>query len=78
MIAGLEPITEGDFLINDERMNDARLRDRDIAMVFQSYALYPHMNVARNVGFSMEIRKDPSAERASRVKQAAATLGLPS
>ncbi|MGY3670908.1 ABC transporter ATP-binding protein (plasmid) [Marinovum sp. KMM 9989] len=76
MIAGLEPITEGDFCIDGERMNDVRPRDRDIAMVFQSYALYPHMDVARNMGFSMEIRKDPAAERTSRVKQAAETLGL--
>ncbi len=78
MIAGLEPITSGDFLIDGERMNDVRPRDRDIAMVFQSYALYPHMDVARNMGFSMEIRKDPSNERTSRVKQAAETLGLTS
>lgn len=76
MIAGLEPITAGDFLIDGERMNDVRPRDRDIAMVFQSYALYPHMDVARNMGFSMEIRKDPTNERTSRVKQAAQTLGL--
>ncbi|MCV6822971.1 MULTISPECIES: ABC transporter ATP-binding protein [Halocynthiibacter] len=76
MIAGLEPITGGDFLIDGKRMNDVRPRDRDIAMVFQSYALYPHMDVARNMGFSMEIRKDPAAERASRVKKAAETLGL--
>ncbi|WP_195822581.1 ABC transporter ATP-binding protein [Roseobacter sp. MH60115] len=76
MVAGLEPISSGDFLIDDERMNDVRPRDRDIAMVFQSYALYPHMDVARNMGFSMEIRKDPLAERKSKVAQAAETLGL--
>ncbi|MEH6835988.1 MULTISPECIES: ABC transporter ATP-binding protein [Falsihalocynthiibacter] len=76
MIAGLEPITSGEFLIDGEIMNDVRPRDRDIAMVFQSYALYPHMSVARNMGFSMEIRKDPANERVSRVKQAAKTLGL--
>lgn len=76
MIAGLEPITSGEFLIDGERMNDVRPRDRDIAMVFQSYALYPHMDVARNMGFSMEIRKNPISERISRVKQAAETLGL--
>ncbi|MGI9354385.1 MAG: ABC transporter ATP-binding protein [Rhizobiaceae bacterium] len=76
MIAGLEPITSGDFLIDGERMNDVRPRDRDIAMVFQSYALYPHMDVARNMGFSMEIRKDPTSERNSKVAQAAETLGL--
>ncbi|GFE51862.1 maltose/maltodextrin import ATP-binding protein MalK [Roseobacter cerasinus] len=76
MIAGLEPITEGDFLIDGARMNDMRPRDRDIAMVFQSYALYPHMDVARNMGFSMEIRRDPVEEKQSRVAQAAETLGL--
>lgn len=59
MMAALEPITAGEFLIDGERMNDVRPHDRDIAMVFQSYALYPHMDVARNMGFSMEIRKDP-------------------
>ncbi|WP_120634551.1 ABC transporter ATP-binding protein [Ruegeria sp. EL01] len=76
MVAGLEPISSGDFLIDGKRMNDVRPRDRDIAMVFQSYALYPHMDVARNMGFSMEIRKDPAAERKSKVAQAAETLGL--
>lgn len=76
MIAGLEPITGGDFLIDGERMNDLRPRERDIAMVFQSYALYPHMDVERNMGFSMEIRRDPKEERRSKVAQAAETLGL--
>ncbi|ATG35735.1 sugar ABC transporter, ATP-binding protein [Phaeobacter piscinae] len=78
MIAGLEPITSGDFEIDGQRMNDVRPRDRDIAMVFQSYALYPHMDVARNMGFSMEIRKDPAEARRSRVAKAAETLGLSS
>jgi multiple sugar transport system ATP-binding protein len=76
MIAGLEPITSGDFEIDDKRMNDVRPRDRDIAMVFQSYALYPHMDVARNMGFSMEIRRDPTESRLSRVAEAGKTLGL--
>ncbi|WP_300064462.1 ABC transporter ATP-binding protein [uncultured Roseobacter sp.] len=76
MIAGLEPITRGDFLIDGRRMNDVRPRDRDIAMVFQSYALYPHMDVGRNMGFSMEIRKDPAEKRKSKVAEAARTLGL--
>lgn len=76
MVAGLEPISSGDFLIDGVRMNDVRPRDRDIAMVFQSYALYPHMDVARNMGFSMEIRKHPVAERKAKVAQAAETLGL--
>ena len=76
MVAGLEPISSGDFLIDGARMNDVRPRDRDIAMVFQSYALYPHMDVARNMGFSMEIRKEQSAERSAKVARAAETLGL--
>ena len=76
MIAGLEPISEGDFLIDDERMNDIRPRDRDIAMVFQSYALYPHMDVARNMGVSMEIRGDAAAARQARVVEAGRALGL--
>ncbi|AHG48582.1 sn-glycerol-3-phosphate ABC transporter ATP-binding protein (plasmid) [Rhizobium leguminosarum bv. trifolii CB782] len=76
MIAGLEPISGGDFLIDGVRMNDVAPRDRDIAMVFQSYALYPHMDVARNMGFSMEIRGAGRGERASKVSAAATTLGL--
>jgi multiple sugar transport system ATP-binding protein len=76
MIAGLEPITGGEFRIDGARMNEVPPRDRDIAMVFQSYALYPHMDVARNMGFSMEIRRDPAGERTSRVREAANTLGL--
>ena len=76
MIAGLEPITAGDFEIDGSRMNDVRPRDRDIAMVFQSYALYPHMDVARNMGFSMEIRGDAADVRNRRVAEAGKTLGL--
>ncbi|WP_226782654.1 ABC transporter ATP-binding protein [Oceaniglobus trochenteri] len=76
MIAGLEPITGGEFTIDGERMNEIAPRDRDIAMVFQSYALYPHMDVGRNMGFSMEIRRSPAADRTERVAGAARTLGL--
>jgi len=76
MIAGLEPISAGDFLIDGDRMNDIRPRDRDIAMVFQSYALYPHMDVARNMGFSMEIRGDAAAARLARVAEAGRALGI--
>ncbi len=76
MIAGLEPITGGEFLIDGERMNEVTPRNRDIAMVFQSYALYPHMDVARNMGFSMEIRRDAAEKRRVRVTEAAKTLGL--
>lgn len=76
MIAGLEPISDGEFLIDGKRMNEVAPRDRDIAMVFQSYALYPHMDVARNMGFSMEIRKSDADEKCSKVADAARTLGL--
>jgi multiple sugar transport system ATP-binding protein len=76
MIAGLEPITGGEFRIGGRRMNEVPPRDRDIAMVFQSYALYPHMSVERNMGFSMEIRRRPAAEREGPVGAAARTLGL--
>ena len=76
LMAGLEPISGGEFLIDGVRMNDVAPRDRDIAMVFQSYALYPHMDVARNMGFSMEIRRAPRAERETKVAAAARTLGL--
>ena len=76
MIAGLEDISAGEFQIDGQRMNEVAPRDRDIAMVFQSYALYPHMDVARNMGFSMEIRGAEAAARTSRVAAAARTLGL--
>ena len=67
MIAGLEPISGGDFTVDGRRMNEVPPRDRDMAMVFQSYALYPHMDVARNMGFSLEIRKAPNEERTGKV-----------
>ena len=76
MIAGLEAITRGELRIGGRRMNEVAPRDRDIAMVFQSYALYPHMDVGRNMGFSMEIRGDARDARRSKVAQAARTLGL--
>jgi multiple sugar transport system ATP-binding protein len=76
MIAGLEPITSGDLLIDDARVNDQPPRDRDIAMVFQSYALYPHMDVSRNMGFSLEIRRAEKATKLARVAKAAGILGL--
>jgi multiple sugar transport system ATP-binding protein len=76
MIAGLEDISAGEFLIDGQRMNEVEPRHRDIAMVFQSYALYPHMDVARNMGFSMEIRGAEAHARTSRVAAAARTLGL--
>ncbi|NIA69810.1 sn-glycerol-3-phosphate ABC transporter ATP-binding protein UgpC [Pelagibius litoralis] len=76
MIAGLESITGGEIAIGGAVVNDRPPRDRDIAMVFQSYALYPHMNVARNMGFSLEIRKEDKALIRERVALAARTLGL--
>ncbi|RDW14063.1 ABC transporter ATP-binding protein [Paracoccus thiocyanatus] len=76
MIAGLEDITDGDLKIGGKLVNDTAPRDRDIAMVFQSYALYPHMNVAENMGFSLKLGKQPEAEIRSRVEDAARILGL--
>ena len=76
MIAGLEEITEGDLLIDDDVVNDVSPKDRDIAMVFQNYALYPHMTVFDNMAFGLKLRKIPTAEIKERVENAAALLGL--
>jgi multiple sugar transport system ATP-binding protein len=76
MIAGLETITSGEVRINGKVVNDVSARDRDIAMVFQSYALYPQMTVRQNIAFAMELRKLPKAEIASRVAEAARILDL--
>ena len=76
MIAGLEEISSGDVVIGDRVVNDIPSKDRDIAMVFQSYALYPHLTVRENMGFSLSLRKAPKAETDQRVNAAAATLGL--
>ena len=76
MIAGLEEISNGNFYIDDELMNDVPPKDRDIAMVFQSYALYPHMTVYDNMAFSLKLRKTPKPEIDERVKEAAEILGL--
>ena len=76
MVAGLEDITTGDLFIGDRRVNDVAPKDRDIAMVFQSYALYPHMTVADNIGFGLKLRKMPKDEIARRVGVAARMLGL--
>jgi multiple sugar transport system ATP-binding protein len=75
-IAGLEEITDGEILIGGEVVNDMRPRDRDVAMVFQDYALYPHMTVARNIGFGLRARKLPAAEVDQRVRTAASMLGI--
>ena len=76
MLAGLEEISEGEILIGDRVVNDVPPKDRDIAMVFQSYALYPHMTVYDNMAFGLKLRKTPKAEIDKRVKEAADILGL--
>jgi multiple sugar transport system ATP-binding protein len=76
MIAGLESITAGDLHIGERRVNDVAPRDRDIAMVFQSYALYPHMSVRQNLGFALKLAKRPRSEIDQRVRTAAGVLGL--
>ena len=76
MVAGLEEITRGDIHIGSRRVNDLEPRERDIAMVFQSYALYPHMSVAENMSFALRLAKQSSAEIARRVESAARMLGL--
>ncbi len=76
MIAGLETITSGEIYIGDTLVNDMAPKDRDIAMVFQSYALYPHMNVRQNMGFGLKIRKFSQEEIDTRVEEAADILGL--
>ncbi len=76
MIAGLEDITEGELLIGGEVVNDLSPKERDIAMVFQSYALYPHMTVRQNMGFALQLAKEPKEEIAERVEEAAKILDL--
>ncbi|MDQ2919624.1 MAG: sn-glycerol-3-phosphate ABC transporter ATP-binding protein UgpC [Verrucomicrobiota bacterium] len=76
MIAGLEEISRGDIFIGDRRVNDVSPKDRDIAMVFQNYALYPHMSVYDNMAFGLKLRKFPKAEIKKRVQDAAAILGI--
>ena len=76
MIAGLEEITDGDLYVGDRRMNDVAAKDRDIAMVFQSYALYPQMSVADNIGCPLRLRKVPKAERRRQVEHAAQVLEI--
>ncbi|WP_141993090.1 sn-glycerol-3-phosphate ABC transporter ATP-binding protein UgpC [Bacillus sp. B4EP4a] len=76
MIAGLEDISQGDLYIDGKRVNDVPPKDRDIAMVFQNYALYPHMSVYDNMAFGLKLRKTPKAEIKQRVNEAARILGL--
>jgi len=76
MIAGLEEITEGTITIDDRVINNVLPKDRDIAMVFQNYALYPHMSVFDNMAFGLKLRKFPKSEIESRVNDAATILGI--
>jgi len=76
MIAGLEEISDGDLFIGDRRMNDVAPKDRDIAMVFQNYALYPHMSVYDNMAFGLKLRKTPKPEIQKRVNEAAKILNI--
>ncbi|MDH3292961.1 MAG: sn-glycerol-3-phosphate ABC transporter ATP-binding protein UgpC [Acidimicrobiia bacterium] len=76
MVAGLEDISSGNMLIGDRVVNDVHPKDRDIAMVFQNYALYPHMSVADNIGFALKLAKVPKVEIEERVRKAAQTLDL--
>ena len=76
MVAGLEEISEGRVLIGDRDVSTMPSRDRDVAMVFQNYALYPHLTVAENIGFGLKLRKVPKDEARRRVKEAAEVLGL--
>ena len=76
MTAGLETVSSGDLLIGGKRMNEVHPRDRDIAMVFQNYALYPTMPVWENIGFALEVKKMPKKEIRKRVEEAAAVLNL--
>ena len=76
MIAGLEEVTEGDIHIDGVRVNDVPPKNRDIAMVFQNYALYPHMTVYKNMAFGLKLRKFPKAEIEQRVQDAADILGI--
>lgn len=76
MIAGLEDVTEGDIFIAEKRVNDIPAKDRDIAMVFQNYALYPHMTIFENMSFGLKLKRYPKPEVQRRVKEAADMLGI--
>ena len=76
IIAGLEEVTSGEVYIGEKLVNDIPPKDRDIAMVFQNYALYPHMNVYKNISFGLELRKVPKDEIDKKVKEVASMLGL--
>ncbi len=76
MVAGLEDVTQGTLSISGRVVNDVSPKDRDIAMVFQNYALYPHMTVAENIGFALKLRKVPKSEIKRKVRETAELLGL--
>ena len=76
LLAGLEEITDGEIIIGDRVVNDVAPKDRDIAMVFQSYALYPHLSVYDNMAFGLKLRKTPKEEIKRRVNEAAEVLGI--
>ena len=76
MVAGLEDVTDGTIEIGERDVTDLEPRDRDVAMVFQNYALYPHLTVRENIGFGLKLRKTPKAEMAERVERVARSLGL--
>ena len=76
IIAGLEETTSGNIYIGDSMVNDVSPKDRDVAMVFQNYALYPHMNAYQNMVFALKMRNIPRAERKKRIKEAAKLLGI--
>jgi len=78
MIAGLESVTDGSLLFDGERMNDVEARKRDVGMVFQNYALYPHLSVAQNLGFPLSVRKVAKAEIEARVGEVARMLDITS
>ena len=76
MVAGLEEITSGELIIDGKIMNDVAPKDRDIAMVFQNYALYPHMTVFENMAFSLKLRRTPKDEIEKKVREAAEILDI--
>ena len=76
LIGGLDEVTSGDILMGSKRVNDLEPIDRDVAMVFQNYALYPHMTVAQNIGFNLKLRKAPGSEVGARVRAVAESLDL--
>src|SRR3712207_2960399 len=76
MVAGLEEISDGRIIIGDRVVNDLPPKDRDVAMVFQSYGLYPHMSVYDNLAYPLKMRKVPKAERDQRVREAARILDI--